>query len=274
MPVRSRSRSIAQAISRSKTIVWNGPAGVFEFDKFAGATKAMAAGHCRGHRQGRHHRRGRRRHRHGRQEVQGGRQGHPLLHRRRRQPRVPRRQGPARRGNSSNPESGARRPRTFHLGVVPRSARLLLQTPIPMILRKKLIAGNWKMNKTPSDGVALVHRDRRRHRQADRRRCRGVPAVHRSFEVRRQGARRLGREARAPRTCTSSRAAPSPARSPRRCCARSSRARHSRPQRAAQLFGEHGRLHQPEGASPRSRHQLQADPLRRRDPREREAGRR
>jgi len=29
-------------IARSKTIVWNGPAGVFEFDKFAGATKAMA----------------------------------------------------------------------------------------------------------------------------------------------------------------------------------------------------------------------------------------
>jgi len=31
-----------QAILASKTIVWNGPAGVFEFDKFAGATKAMA----------------------------------------------------------------------------------------------------------------------------------------------------------------------------------------------------------------------------------------
>lgn len=31
-----------QAILSSKTIVWNGPAGVFEFDKFAGATKAMA----------------------------------------------------------------------------------------------------------------------------------------------------------------------------------------------------------------------------------------
>ncbi|MBS0663736.1 MAG: phosphoglycerate kinase [Verrucomicrobia bacterium] len=30
------------AILRAKTIVWNGPAGVFEFDKFAGATKAMA----------------------------------------------------------------------------------------------------------------------------------------------------------------------------------------------------------------------------------------
>ncbi|MBI2511012.1 MAG: phosphoglycerate kinase [Opitutae bacterium] len=31
-----------QAILASKTIVWNGPAGVFEFDAFAGATKAMA----------------------------------------------------------------------------------------------------------------------------------------------------------------------------------------------------------------------------------------
>ncbi len=30
------------AIRRANTIVWNGPAGVFEFDKFAGATKAMA----------------------------------------------------------------------------------------------------------------------------------------------------------------------------------------------------------------------------------------
>ncbi len=31
-----------KAILSSKTIVWNGPAGVFEFEKFAGATKAMA----------------------------------------------------------------------------------------------------------------------------------------------------------------------------------------------------------------------------------------
>jgi phosphoglycerate kinase len=31
-----------RAILSSKTIVWNGPAGVFEFDKFAVATKAMA----------------------------------------------------------------------------------------------------------------------------------------------------------------------------------------------------------------------------------------
>jgi phosphoglycerate kinase len=31
-----------EAIKRAKTIIWNGPAGVFEFEKFAGATKAMA----------------------------------------------------------------------------------------------------------------------------------------------------------------------------------------------------------------------------------------
>jgi phosphoglycerate kinase len=30
------------AILRAKTIIWNGPPGVFEFDKFAGASKAMA----------------------------------------------------------------------------------------------------------------------------------------------------------------------------------------------------------------------------------------
>jgi phosphoglycerate kinase len=30
------------AILSSKTIIWNGPAGVFEFEKFSGATKAMA----------------------------------------------------------------------------------------------------------------------------------------------------------------------------------------------------------------------------------------
>ena len=32
----------AQVIGRSNTIVWNGPPGVFEFEKFAGGTKAMA----------------------------------------------------------------------------------------------------------------------------------------------------------------------------------------------------------------------------------------
>ena len=32
----------AEVIGRAKTIVWNGPPGVFEFDAFAGSTKAMA----------------------------------------------------------------------------------------------------------------------------------------------------------------------------------------------------------------------------------------
>jgi phosphoglycerate kinase len=31
-----------EAILRAKTIIWNGPPGVFEFDKFSGATKAMS----------------------------------------------------------------------------------------------------------------------------------------------------------------------------------------------------------------------------------------
>jgi phosphoglycerate kinase len=39
-----KSRELfAGVISRSRTIIWNGPAGVFEFDKFAEGTKAMAA---------------------------------------------------------------------------------------------------------------------------------------------------------------------------------------------------------------------------------------
>jgi len=32
----------AEVIARAKTIIWNGPPGVFEFDAFAGSTKAMA----------------------------------------------------------------------------------------------------------------------------------------------------------------------------------------------------------------------------------------
>jgi len=39
-----RSRQIfADAIARAKTIIWNGPAGVFEFEKFAEGTKSMAS---------------------------------------------------------------------------------------------------------------------------------------------------------------------------------------------------------------------------------------
>jgi phosphoglycerate kinase len=37
------SRQFAEVIARAKTIVWNGPSGVFEFAKFEASTKAMAA---------------------------------------------------------------------------------------------------------------------------------------------------------------------------------------------------------------------------------------
>jgi phosphoglycerate kinase len=36
------NKLFTEVILRAKTIVWNGPAGVFEFDKFAEGTKAMA----------------------------------------------------------------------------------------------------------------------------------------------------------------------------------------------------------------------------------------
>ncbi|MDD5201102.1 MAG: phosphoglycerate kinase [Terrimicrobiaceae bacterium] len=44
LDVGPKSRALfAEVIGRSRTIVWNGPAGVFEFDAFAEGTKSMAA---------------------------------------------------------------------------------------------------------------------------------------------------------------------------------------------------------------------------------------
>lgn len=44
LDVGPKSRALfAEVIGRAKTIVWNGPAGVFEFDAFAEGTKSMAA---------------------------------------------------------------------------------------------------------------------------------------------------------------------------------------------------------------------------------------
>ena len=43
LDVGPKSRELfAEVIAKSKTIIWNGPAGVFEFDKFAEGTKSMA----------------------------------------------------------------------------------------------------------------------------------------------------------------------------------------------------------------------------------------
>ena len=136
MPVRSLARSSRESILRAKTIIWNGPPGVFEFRPRSPARhEGHGRGDCPGDRGGRHDRRRRRRHRHRGQEVQGRGQGHPLFHRWRRQPRIPRGQGAARRGPIWKAEQ---------------------TRPCSHAMRKKLIAGNWKMNKTPTDAIPLV----------------------------------------------------------------------------------------------------------------------
>ena len=44
LDVGPKSRALfAEVIGRAKTIIWNGPAGVFEFDRFAEGTRSMAA---------------------------------------------------------------------------------------------------------------------------------------------------------------------------------------------------------------------------------------
>ncbi len=43
LDVGPKSRALfAEVIARAKTIIWNGPAGVFEFERFSGGTQAMA----------------------------------------------------------------------------------------------------------------------------------------------------------------------------------------------------------------------------------------
>ena len=98
---KSPSTSSSPAIiAKAKTIIWNGPPGVFEFEEFAEGTKAMADAIAAATAAG------------AITVVGGGDtataakkfgvddQSDPLLHRRRRQPRIPRRQSPARRGRS------------------------------------------------------------------------------------------------------------------------------------------------------------------------------
>ncbi len=85
-------RLFAEAIQDAKTIIWNGPMGMFEKDAYSRGTFADRARGCRCIRD---HHRGRRRH--GRGGAQGGRvrQHHVHLHRRRRIARTAGRQGTA-----------------------------------------------------------------------------------------------------------------------------------------------------------------------------------
>ena len=120
-----------ESILRARTIVWNGPPGVFEFDKFAGSTKAMAEAVAEATARGA-------------VTVIGGGDTATAAKKfkvagkvthcstgRRRQPRIPRGQGASRGGVPRNLKTSARSPCTC----------------------KKLIAGNWKMNKTAADAV-------------------------------------------------------------------------------------------------------------------------
>ena len=88
----------AEKIKSAKTVVWNGPMGVFEIDDFAKGTKAVAQALADSKRRYDYRRR---RQRGGGREVRPGRQDDARVDRRRREPRVSRRQGAARRRGDS-----------------------------------------------------------------------------------------------------------------------------------------------------------------------------
>ena len=93
----SPSRSTPRPYSGRRRSSGTGRPGVFEFDKFAASTKAMAEAIAEATVPRRDDGGRRRRHGHSGPEVRGRRQGHALLDRRRGEPRVPRGQGPSRR---------------------------------------------------------------------------------------------------------------------------------------------------------------------------------
>lgn len=73
----------AGVLRKAKTIVWNGPMGVFEWNAFAVGTKTVAKAIVEATGRGRHQHRRRRRQRRGRRAVRPRRQVQPRLHRRR-----------------------------------------------------------------------------------------------------------------------------------------------------------------------------------------------
>ena len=87
----------AEIVKGAKTVVWNGPMGVFEIADTAKGTLAVAHALADATAQGRDHDRRRRRLRRGDREERPRRQGDPRLDGRRRVARVPRGQGAARR---------------------------------------------------------------------------------------------------------------------------------------------------------------------------------
>ncbi len=73
-----------EVVTGARTVVWNGPMGVFEIPSTADGHARHRPGAGGGHRPGRHHRRGRRRHRRGGREERPRGQDDARLDRRRR----------------------------------------------------------------------------------------------------------------------------------------------------------------------------------------------
>ena len=112
----------ARRIRAAKTVFWNGPMGVFEWEQFAEGTKAVAAGSRVGRRL------------HGRRRRRLGSRGQ--------------RAGPRRRRSHGSRPAAARRwscSRARSSRASPRSRRI----------EQMLIAGNWKMFKGPAEARAF-----------------------------------------------------------------------------------------------------------------------
>ncbi len=205
------SALFADRLADCRTVFWNGPMGVFEMAPFAEGTRAVAQALVDLTAAGPHRRRRRRLRR--RRATLGFDDAavRPHLHRRRRQPGVPRGQDPARARPCS------RRGRRRHGW--PRDAKSAAG-------RIPLMAGNWKMNldhlqatapgaearldparrqARPRGGrggrAAAVHRpalraDPRRRRQARPALRRAGPLAARVRRLHRRHLRRLPRQAR------------------------------------------------------------------------------
>ncbi len=85
-------------------------------------------------------------------------------------------------------------------------------------MRRPIMAGNWKMYKTPAETAAFFEKFRPLVADSNARRDRDLPAVRRSSCRRRSGA--AARASRsAGKICIGPRKAPSPAKFPPACCA-------------------------------------------------------